>query len=78
MFNGKRELYIHIEPGLEHSIGEEGLLLMRKYFDKFIGRKPLEGLWWLFFNLIIYFICLIFINLKKFENYLLKIVNSDY
>ena len=39
-----REYNSHAEPGLEHTIGEEGLILMRKYFDKFIGRKPLEGI----------------------------------
>ena len=41
-----RQRFVKIipEPGLEHTIGEEGLLLMRKYFDKFVGRKPLEGL----------------------------------
>ena len=42
--NGKRDLYIHSEPGLEHTIGEEGFVLLRKYFDKFVGRKPLEGI----------------------------------
>ena len=39
-----REFITNVEPGLEHTIGEEGLLLLRKYFDKFTGRKPLEGL----------------------------------
>ncbi len=39
MDNSKREFSVHTEKGLEHSIGEKGLVLMRKYFDKFIGRE---------------------------------------
>ena len=61
-----REFTMYVAPGLGHTIGEEGLLLMRKYFDKFVGRKPLEGLWFI----ISYNLCLLLlIIINKLLNY---------
>jgi len=36
LHNGMRNVTIHKEPGLLHTIGEKGFELMRNFFQKFV------------------------------------------